>query len=68
MDKEVLGTIRNVDIFPIIALAIFFIFFAIMLVRVLRTKRTEEHVMADIPLHDGTTGFDEFTDNLFENH
>lgn len=53
MDKEVLRTIENVDIFPVISLGIFFIFFIIMLVRVWRTDKQITDAMAAIPLTDG---------------
>jgi hypothetical protein len=53
MDKEVLRTIENVEIFPVISLGIFFIFFIIMLVRVWSTDKSINDAMAAIPLTDG---------------
>lgn len=50
--KEVLRSINDVSLFPVIAILIFFTFFVGLLVYVIRMKKTEVADMASIPLRD----------------
>jgi cytochrome c oxidase cbb3-type subunit 4 len=52
MYKEVLRTIQGVEIYPLISLGIFFLFFIITLVRVLKTDKKEIQEMSNIPFSD----------------
>ncbi|MEO1806121.1 MAG: cbb3-type cytochrome c oxidase N-terminal domain-containing protein [Bacteroidota bacterium] len=50
--KEVLRSIDGIDLFPVIAIAIFFTFFVLLLIYVMRLKKEEVQHMASIPLED----------------
>ena len=54
--KQNLETISGIEIFPLISLMIFVLFFAIMLVRVVRMKKKYVSEISDYPLDDSTNG------------
>ena len=54
--KQNLETISGIEIFPLISLMIFVLFFAIMLVRVVRMKKKYVSEISDYPLDDSTDG------------
>lgn len=51
--KEVLRSIEDVSLFPVISILIFFTFFIGLLVYVISMKKTEVAEIASIPLADG---------------
>jgi cytochrome c oxidase cbb3-type subunit IV len=51
--KNVLQTIQNVEIYPIISLVIFVLFFGAMLVWAFRAKKEYLSAMANLPLELG---------------
>lgn len=56
MYKNILQTITNVEIYPIISLAIFMLFFCGMLVWAFRVKKDYLSAMASLPLEAGSDG------------
>lgn len=52
MYKEVLRSISDVSIFPVIAFVMFFVFFVLLLVYVLKMDKKEIRHMSSIPLDD----------------
>ncbi|MDU0372041.1 hypothetical protein ACFPAF_16680 [Hymenobacter endophyticus] len=50
MDKKVLQSIAGVEIYPLISLAIFFLFFLGLLVYVVRANRQHLREMSEMPL------------------
>jgi cbb3-type cytochrome oxidase subunit 3 len=54
MYKNVLQTIENVEIWPVISLIIFFLFFLGVLVYILRADKNHINKMKEMPLDDGT--------------
>lgn len=52
--KQNLETIAGVEIFPLISLLIFVTFFIIVLIRVIRMKKSNVAEISDYPLHDGS--------------
>jgi cbb3-type cytochrome oxidase subunit 3 len=50
MYKDVLSRMEGVDLFPLIALIIFFTFFVLLIVWVVRLKRSYVDSMANMPL------------------
>lgn len=50
MYKEVLQSIKGVDVFAIISLIIFFLFFLIVVVKLLRMNKDQLKYMAELPL------------------
>jgi cytochrome c oxidase cbb3-type subunit 4 len=48
--KHNLTTIEGIDIYPIISLLIFTLFFAIVLTRVIRMSRAEVEELSNIPM------------------
>ena len=50
MYKDVLRSIDDVSLFPVIAILIFFVFFAILLVYVIKMDKQSVKQMAGIPL------------------
>jgi len=50
--KHHMSTIENIEIFPIISLSIFVGFFAILLYRVIRMKKSEISEIENIPFED----------------
>jgi cytochrome c oxidase cbb3-type subunit IV len=60
MYKNVLQTIQNVEIYPIISLVIFVLFFGGMLVWAFRAKREYLSAMANLPLEASGEGGREF--------
>ncbi|RPD48315.1 hypothetical protein DNI29_06715 [Hymenobacter sediminis] len=50
MEKKVLQSIAGIEIYPLISLAIFFLFFLGLLVYVLKTNRQHLHAMSHLPL------------------
>jgi len=55
MYKNVLRSIDNIDIFPVIGLAIFMGFFCAWLFYVWTMKKDHVEKMGNMPLEDGTT-------------
>ena len=56
--KHNLTGINGVEIFPLLSLLIFVLFFAVVLTMVIRMSKTEVAELSDIPLQDGATEFD----------
>jgi hypothetical protein len=54
MYKQILASIHNVDILPVISLVIFFIFFVGILIKVALIDKKFVKKMEDMPLDDGT--------------
>jgi hypothetical protein len=54
MYKQILQSIQNVEIWPIISLVMFFVFFVGILVKVLLIKKKFIRKMENMPLDDGT--------------
>lgn len=52
--KHNLTGIDGVEIYPLISLLIFAIFFAIVIVRVIKMKKNDIVELSDIPLQDGS--------------
>ncbi len=55
MYKEVLSGINNIGIYPVISFGVFFIFFLIMSIWVLKSRKAEFDSVSRIPL-DNETG------------
>ncbi len=53
MYKAILENINGVEIWPVIGLVIFFVFFVGVLIWAFRLKKEEVDHMANIPLEDG---------------
>jgi fructose-specific phosphotransferase system IIC component len=56
--KHNLTGINGVEIFPLLSLLIFVLFFVVVLTMVIRMSKTEVAELSDIPLQDGATEFD----------
>ncbi|PSL04866.1 CcoQ/FixQ family Cbb3-type cytochrome c oxidase assembly chaperone [Cecembia rubra] len=54
MKKEILSSIENVEIYPIISLLIFVIFFIGMFIWVIRVDKSYINHMKDMPFNDKT--------------
>ena len=54
--KHNLTGIDGVEIYPMISLLIFILFFAVVIFRVVKMKKNEVVELSDIPLEDGTIG------------
>ncbi|MCI4668466.1 MAG: cbb3-type cytochrome c oxidase subunit 3 [Bacteroidia bacterium] len=54
--KEVLRSIEDVSLFPVISILIFFTFFVVLLIYVFRLKKNEVADMASIPLREDVEG------------
>ena len=54
MYKQILQSIQNVEIWGIISLIIFFLFFVGILIRVVLIKKDRIREMEEMPLDDGT--------------
>ena len=54
MYKQILESIQDVDIWPVISLVIFFIFFVGILIKVAFIDKKYIKKMEDMPLEDGT--------------
>ena len=52
--KQNLETISGVGIFPMISLLIFVAFFTIVIIRVIRMKKSNVAEISDYPLNDGS--------------
>jgi hypothetical protein len=50
MYKDVLQSIKGVDVFAIISLIIFFLFFLIVVIKLLRMNKDQLKYMAELPL------------------
>ena len=55
MYKNVLQSIDNIAIWPVISFVIFFLFFLCLLWWVFTTKKTHIDIMKQMPLEDSTT-------------
>ena len=55
MYKEVLRSIDDVSIYPLISLVVFIIFFIVMLIGVYRTNKSVVDAMAIMPISDDGT-------------
>lgn len=64
MYKDVLRSIDDVSLFPVIAILIFFVFFAILLVYVYRLDRQAVSSMASLPLSDSDKSTNSFSSVL----
>ena len=49
MYKEVLRSIEGVDIYPVISLALFFLFFSFMMFRVAKMKKKDVQYLSSMP-------------------
>ena len=56
--KHNLTSINGVEIYPLLSLMIFVIFFAIVVLMVIRMSKAEVAELSDIPLQDGTSEFE----------
>ena len=54
MYRQILQSIQNVDIWPVISLVIFFVFFVGILIKVALTDKKFIKKMKEMPLDDGT--------------
>ena len=54
MYRQILQSIENVDLWPVISLVIFFLFFVGILIKVMTTDKKYIKKMEDLPLDDGT--------------
>jgi len=54
MYKQILQSIQNVEVWPIISLVIFFVFFIGILIKVILIDKNHIKKMEDMPLDDGT--------------
>lgn len=54
MYKQILQSIQNVDLWPVISLVIFFVFFVGILIKVALIDKKIIKKMEDMPLDDGT--------------
>ena len=52
MYRNILQSIEDIEIWPIIGLVIFFIFFLVVLIVVLRTDKKFDEKMKNLPLED----------------
>ncbi len=52
MYKNVLESMQGIEIYPLISLAIFFTFFVVLLVWVIRMKKSDIDEISRIPLED----------------
>lgn len=50
--KQYTETLQNAEIYPIISLLIFFVFFVVLTVYVLRMNKAKVKTLSEIPLHD----------------
>jgi ATP/ADP translocase len=55
MYKKVLTAIEGIDIFPVITLIIFFTFFVLWLIYVMKLKKSYVDQMSDMPLLDNVS-------------
>ncbi len=54
MYKQILQSVHNVEIWPIISLVIFFVFFVLMIIWVIKTDKKYIQKMKELPMNDGT--------------
>jgi len=54
MYKQILQTIQNIEIWPLISLVIFFVFFVGVLIKVILIDKKFIRKMEELPLDDGT--------------
>ena len=54
MYKNVLQNIENIEIWPVISLIIFFVFFLSVLIYVLKVDKNYIKMMKELPMNDGT--------------
>ncbi|HRC32300.1 MAG TPA: CcoQ/FixQ family Cbb3-type cytochrome c oxidase assembly chaperone [Bacteroidia bacterium] len=52
MYKEVLSSINNISIYPVFSFTVFFIFFSMIAVWVIRSKKEDFDAVSNIPLND----------------
>lgn len=50
MYKEVLSSIKNIDIYPVFSFVVFFIFFIIIATWLLRSKTEDFEIVSHLPL------------------
>ena len=55
MHKDVIGAIDGVSLFPVIAIIIFTLFFAIVFIYAMRMDKSRVELLSDIPLRDDPT-------------
>ena len=66
MYKNILQTIENIEIWPVISLLIFFIFFLGVLIYVLKADKNYIKMMGELPMNDGTAN-DGMSQNQLDN-
>jgi len=54
MYKQILESVQNVEIWPTISLVIFFVFFVLLIIWVIRTDKKHIQKMKELPMNDGT--------------
>ena len=54
MYKQILESVQNVEIWPTISLVIFFVFFVLLIIWVIRTDKKYIQKMKELPMNDGT--------------
>ncbi len=52
MYKEILRTIKDIDIYPVFTVVVFFAFFTVMSLWVIRTKKEDFESQSKMPLDD----------------
>lgn len=57
--RNYLESIAGVGIFPVTTLLIFFTFFSLLTVWVIRSRRSRYDTQAQLPLEDGATAFNQ---------
>lgn len=57
--KHNLTSIEGIDIYPLISLLIFVLFFAVVLTRVIRMSKTEVEELSNIPIDENKIGHQE---------
>lgn len=56
--------INGVEIYPLLSLLIFVVFFAIVLTRVIRMSKAQVAELSDIPFSDSTSATEELSNDL----
>ncbi|MEM7108605.1 MAG: cytochrome C oxidase Cbb3 [Bacteroidota bacterium] len=59
MFKHYFEQIHNVEVWPIISLSIFFIFFISLIIWVIRADKNYIKIMSNLPMEDGSESIDE---------
>jgi hypothetical protein len=52
MYKEVLSSIKNIDIYPVVSFCVFFLFFGVMTFWILKSKKEDFDAISQLPIND----------------